>query len=335
MLDELLANFEVTYFDRFEVNPKWPDVLEGVACLQQSPCDVIIAIGGGTAIDMGKLICCFAAQTGDLDSIVEDNATIAAATIPLIAIPTTAGTGSETTHFAVVYREGTKYSIADDSILPEVAIVDWRLTQTLPPRITANTGLDALCQAIESIWSVHSSRESMRFATEAAQLTIRHLANAVNAPTDEARAAMSRAANLAGRAINLTKTTAPHAISYAITHDFGIPHGHAVALTLGPILEFNAGVTGSDVVDARGAQHVQETMTSICRLFQCETPSEARLAFEHLVQSIGCATRLGELGIGSADQRAEIAANVNANRLGNNPRRLSIEQLDDILASIC
>lgn len=324
----------VVQFNQFEANPKWPDVIEGVAKFKESGSDVILAIGGGTAIDVAKLVRCFAAQSGDLDRITEGNTPITTPTVPLIAIPTTAGTGSEATHFAVVYRDGQKHSVAHESILPDVALVDWRLTRSLPPQITAATGLDALCQAIESMWSVHSDEASVQFAIEAADLAFNHLAAAVNTPNDTSRAAMSRAANLAGKAINLTKTTAPHAISYSITHDFGIAHGHAVAITLGPLLEFNAAVDASNVVDSRGVAHVQEKIASICRLFNCQTSGAARLAFEQLLRSIGCAIRLGELGFGSDDQLAKIAANVNTDRLGNNPRRLSTKQIVAVLESI-
>ena len=223
----------VVEFDAFENNPRSEDVLKGVEQYRRTPSDVIVAVGGGTALDVAKLIRCLAAQRRPAADIIKDNSLIEPSACPLVAVPTTAGTGSEATHFAVLYRDGVKESIAHHSIMPDVAVVDWRLTESVPPRITAETGLDALTQAIESIWCIRSTEESISYSVEALELILEHLETAVHAPAPDAREAMSRAAHLAGKAINITKTTAPHAISYKITHDFGIAHGHAVALTLG------------------------------------------------------------------------------------------------------
>jgi alcohol dehydrogenase class IV len=150
---------------------------------------------------------------------------------PLIAIPTTSGTGTEATCFAVVYIDKTKYSLKHSSILPDYTIIDPTLTHAMPPLVTAATGMDALAQAIESYWGVKSTHESQAYAREAITLTLAYLKAACQNEV-EARDAMSRAANLAGKAINLTETTACHAVSYPITSYFNVPHGHAVALTL-------------------------------------------------------------------------------------------------------
>ena len=325
---------DIVEFDGFANNPQLEDVLRGVQHYRRTPCDVIVAIGGGTALDIAKLIRCFAGQHHSPTDIIADNSLIENAACPLVAVPTTAGTGAEATHFAVLYCGGVKHSVAHQSILPDVAVVDWRLTQSLPPKITAETGLDALSQAIESIWCIHSTEESMSYSVEALELVLAHLEDAVHAPTAASRAAMSRAAHLAGKAINITKTTAPHAISYNITHRFGIAHGHAVALTLGPVLVFNTNVSETDVTDPRGVEHVREIIGVILAQLKCTDAEDGRARIEELMESIGCRTRLSGLGIAGSATRKAIAESVNVDRLRNNPRALTATQVIHLLESI-
>src|SRR5207248_4789041 len=125
-----------------------------------------------------------------------------------------------------------KYSVCHEFLLPDIAIVDPILTHKMSPRLTAITGMDALSQAIESYWSIHSTEESKGYAREAIRIIVDQLPKAVNEPTNDSRLAMARASHLAGKAINVTRTTAPHALSYALTSRFGVPHGQAVSLTL-------------------------------------------------------------------------------------------------------
>jgi alcohol dehydrogenase class IV len=322
-------------FDAFEVNPKLPDIMRGLELFRSEPFDAIIAIGGGTAIDVAKSIRCFAAHHVAPLDLVQGKAPIdQISDCALVAVPTTAGTGSEATHFAVVYVDGVKHSVAHTSLLPDAAVLDASLTESLPPAITATTGLDALCQAIESLWSVHSTQDSMCLAEEALGLAWQHLHAAVHTPTIEHRRAMLRAANLAGKAINITKTTGPHALSYAITVNHQVPHGHAIALTLAAFLRFNAGTTEDNVADPRGAEHVRRTIERICKQFGASDPNTAATNFQTLVHAIGCATRLRDVGVGDERALSAIAQSVNAQRLANNPRNASAQDLRDILDSV-
>jgi alcohol dehydrogenase class IV len=181
--------------------------------------------------------------------------------------------------------------------------VDPALTFSLSPRLTAITGLDAFAQAVESYWSVHSTAASRAYARRAIQLVLGSLSGAVHAPTPATRRAMSKAAHLAGRAINLTKTTAAHALSYPLTSYFGIPHGHAVALTLGQLLLYNSGVAADDVNDARGAAFVRRTIDELVALRGARTPEDACRRVEALTQDVGLPTRLSELGCTSSSRR--------------------------------
>ena len=142
---------------------------------------------------------------------------------------------------------------------------------------------------------------------------------------------MARAAHLAGQAINLTKTTVPHALSYTITSAHGLPHGAAVALTLGATLEFNGEVSESNCLDSRGSVAVRERMMMIYSAMGACDAAEAAGRFNELVKAIGCPTNLAEAGITKAAQVKRICATVNVERLANNPRRLTPEDLRGLL----
>jgi alcohol dehydrogenase class IV len=145
---------------------------------------------------------------------------------------------------------------------------------------------------------------------------------------------MMHAAHLAGTAINETFTTAPHAISYKLTSAHGVPHGHAVALTLGAVLQFNAETTEEDCVDPRGPGHVREVIASICQIFGVATPGDANEWIRQRMFDTGLANTLGGVGAGSDTAISRIAASVNMERLANNPRSMGTEAVIQLLETI-
>lgn len=220
-----LTNCEIVEFCEFSVNPKIEDAHVGVERFVQSKADVIVAIGGGSVMDMAKLIRHLSTEKGRI--------------VPLHAMPTTSGTGAEATHFAVIYIDGKKQSIAADDVLPDVAVVYPPFTYKNDAYLTACTGFDALAQAIESYWSNGATDESRKYAVRAIGLLWKQLPQLVQAPTIELRKQVAEGAYWAGRAINISTTTAPHAFSYVFTSKYGYPHGHAVALTFPFFMRLN------------------------------------------------------------------------------------------------
>ena len=208
----------VTDFENFSSNPKDEEAQQGLSLVLQTKPDVIIGIGGGSAMDMAKLIRHYAAEQGYI--------------VPLWAIPTTAGTGAEATHFAVVYRDGKKCSVEAEDILPDVVMLYPPFTYNNDAYLTACTGFDALAQAIEAFWNPNATKESDSYALRAIAHIHRQLPTCVkNTGVQYLRDDLLLGAYYAGKAINITKTTAPHAFSYAFTTYCGYPHGHAVAIT--------------------------------------------------------------------------------------------------------
>ena len=227
---------EIFPFSDFEENPKLEDVQKGLSYLEEFNADIIIAIGGGSVLDISKLIRFFYSYDGDpIGTKFEKKKDL----LPLLALPTTAGTGCEATHFAVMYKDKVKYSVEHDDILPNYAFVYPPFTYNNPPYLTACTGFDALAQGIEAFWNLNATKESDEYAIKAIKLLWPNLPSAVNNPTNEIRNKIAEGSYWAGRAINITKTTAPHAFSYAFTTYCGLPHGHAVALTFPFFFELN------------------------------------------------------------------------------------------------
>ena len=145
---------------------------------------------------------------------------------------------------------------------------------------------------------------------------------------------MSRAAHLAGRAINVSKTTAPHAISYAISMQTGAQHGMAVAVTLAPVLLYNSQTTADDCADPRGVDHVRRMVAKVLKVLGCETPVAAARRIEEIVRSVDSPTRLSDLGLDRDADIEMLVRRVNTERLSNNPRRITPERLHQLLESI-
>ena len=300
----------------------------------ESDCDIVIAVGGGSVIDTAKSINVLSNQEINPRHIIEGKEKIINKGKPLIAIPTTSGAGSEATHFAVVYMEKEKYSLAHEFILPQYSIVDPQLTFHLSSGITATSGIDAFSQAIESFWNVNANDESREYSEEAIKLILENIKSAVNESTEYSRENMSKAAHLAGKAINITKTTAPHAVSYAMTSYYGIPHGQAVCVTLAEFLEFNFNVTESDLMPGLILNEVSANHEKLLRILKCRDISEGKNLINELIKSIGLKTKLSKLNITSRDDLKIISESVNLERLKNNPRSVSKEDIGRILEKI-
>lgn len=325
----ILKDIETIRFSDFSKNPNIDDVLKGIDLFKKANCDLVIAVGGGSVIDMAKLINIFAHQKCHPTEIIHKEKNIANKGVPLIAIPTTAGSGSEATHFAVLYVKTIKYSIAHEFILPDYVLIHSEFTYNLASYISACSGIDALSQAIESMWSIHSTEESIIYSKNAIELIKEHLPQTVRDQNQESRRAMSKASFFAGQAINITKTTAPHALSYAFTSNYKIPHGHAVALTLPSFIEFNYQLTDADCNDKRGVKFVKNKIEDICSLLET-TPDHAKKTLTNFIESLGLEINIRKLLKTAIDVEA-IADSINIERMKNNPRKVTRDQLLKLL----
>ncbi len=327
---DYIKNFEakVVPFCDFTSNPKYEEVVAGVELFKAEECDAIVAIGGGSAIDVAKCIKLYCKMPkGEIYLKQEYSDT----GIPLIAMPTTAGTGSESTPYAVIYYGGVKQSVHHESILPSVAVLDSDVLTGLPVYQKKCTVLDALCQAIESYWSVHSTDECKAYAKAAIEKIRDNIFEYVEENTESSRAEIMSAANLAGRAICITATTAPHAMSYKITSKYGFPHGHAVAIGLHRVWKYML-ENGDKCTDKRGFDYLLTTFGEIAKALGYDSAEEAIDGFKVMLNRLEICD---PDEIGDLDAAAEtLAASVNVERLGNNPVALDKEALLKIYLEI-
>ncbi|MHA1410900.1 MAG: phosphonoacetaldehyde reductase [Candidatus Odinarchaeia archaeon] len=334
LIGKIINKYNFIKFHNFETNPKIEDIKKGIDLFNESKCDFIIGVGGGSVMDMAKAISLLARQKKDIKEIIKNWNSLANRKIPSVMIPTTAGTGSESTHFSTIYIGKKKYSLAHNSLIPDYAILDPTFTERLPAYITAYTGMDALCQAIESFWSVNSSEESRKYSKQAIDLILPNIIKAVNFPDKEARKNMLKGSNLAGKAINIAETTGAHAISYPITSYFNVPHGHAVALTLLYFIEFNYYVNSSNIQDRRGTKFVKDKFKELLDIIKVRTPIEAKEKFLYIMKTIRLEHNLSKLGISNDGIEIIIKKGFNLQRMKNNPRTVNKEDLKRLLRSI-
>ena len=240
------AGAPVVTVTNIETNPDCADLFESCRAFGAAPhADVIVALGGGSMIDAAKVL---AASSGDFDNVrrhlIGDSPLDASAIMPIIAIPTTAGTGSEVTSWATVWdaAHGNKYSLAHPKLYPETAVLDPALTVGAPRELTLATGLDALSHALESIWNVNSNPVSASYAVEAAREIIDTLPRLMQRLDDvDLRARQAHASLLAGLAFSNTKTALAHNISYDITLRSGTIHGIACSFSLPTVMRWAMG----------------------------------------------------------------------------------------------
>ena len=311
-------NISLTYFSNFKPNPLYESVVEGVRLFKEKECDTIIAVGGGSAMDVAKCIKLYSNMNDDENYLKQ---TIVPNEIPLLAVPTTAGTGSEATRYAVIYYNGEKQSVADYSCIPSVVLMDPSVLETLPEYQKKSTMLDALCHAIESFWSVNSTEESREFSKTAIQMILSNK-DAYLSNEENGNAAMLKAADIAGKAINITQTTAGHAMCYKLTSLYGIAHGHAAALCVCRLFPFMVRHT-EKCIDHRGEDFLKDIFAQIASAMGCENADQACTKFCDIFDSLG-------LSVPKAEEKDfDILKNsVNPTRLKNNPVGLTIEDID-------
>lgn len=271
-------------FDRVEANPRTTTAAEASDVIREDDLDGVVALGGGSVLDAAKAAAMLA--TNELKvTQYEGKNRYAARPKPMVAIPTTCGTGSEVTWVSVLTHEPTrsKISIKGDSMFPDQALVDAELLSTLPGELVASTGLDALTHAVECVTCQAANAISDALAHQAVTLIFRYLERAVAdiEHDDEAREAMARASTLAGMAFGNADVAAVHCLSEALGGLYDVPHGLTNAVLLAPVMRYHQRVAtpalaaldravfpdaaSRDGDESDRAEHFLEALEELCR----------------------------------------------------------------------
>lgn len=303
-----------------------PDVEECRACAMYAKCehiDFIVALGGGSVIDLAKAVSVMVVQDLDIMQWIQQPSTIPLQHVPVIAMPTTAGTGSEMTCVCVVsdHSMDKKIPLSSKSFYPSLAIVDPELTYSLSKHSSASTGFDVLSHAIEAYWSVHHQPICDALAIHAIKLVFTYLKQVNEDPTNVlAREKMAEASCIAGLAFTLPKTTAPHACSYPLTNLLGIPHGEACALTLPYFMRLH---------HIRGCERVQE----IANLSGFSDVEDMVMEIEFLRQELGLQTDLRNYTI-QVEQFEKLVMDSMNQTLQNNPIALTQADIREVFQTL-
>lgn len=293
-LIESQVNHYVIYND-FESNPKYNDILKCLNKINLIEFDSIIAIGGGSVIDFAKGLIYY----GDSKSIRK-----------FIAIPTTSGTGAEETCFGVVYINNIKSSIQNQKLKPDKIFLIPELTLRLNKQTTLTSSLDCLSQSIEALWSNNANNLSTYYAIKSLELCAKYFEKNIYAPTLKSRKGMQKAANYSGKAINISKTTAPHAFSYGFTSEYGISHGLAVAITLPYFMNYNL----------NSKNEIREIILKIFNFKKIDVLSNL---LKKIINDIFPDFKSICKSIYEDEKSSNLTSKINEERLKNNPTRVS------------
>lgn len=278
----------------------------------------IVAIGGGTVIDCAK--------------IVLSKLTLETRCLPkLVAIPTTIGTGSEVTPFATFYLEGIKQSLDNPSLCPSEFFLVPELLANLPGNVVGANLADALAHAVESFWSIHATDESRKYSKSALQRigTFFHLADLRNM---EIKFELQIAANDAGKAIAITRTTGAHAFSYPLTGRFNIAHGEAVGYFLPLFFEYNMSLTQDSCAHPKGSEYVRDSIFQILSTLKVPPNSEAPKALYQGLKKWGLNRDSINREVREKFDLDEFIKSATQNsRASNNPRRIDPESISPIV----
>ena len=323
LVDEILEQSNGALTASFgELSPN-PDVTEVDACadvIREKNIGFVVALGGGSSMDCAKAAASIALTEDSIRKYHGTGVAMPQEHLPLIAIPTTAGTGSEVTCVAVLsdHANGKKSPIVSDGFFPDYAIIDPELTYTMPPKVTAGTGIDVLSHALEGFWSKGHQPVCDACALHAADLVFKYLYRAYENPSDEeAREKMCEASVIAGLAFTLPKTTASHACSFPLTNLHHIPHGEACGLTLDYFARINAkGPEGGRIDDFAKRLGFKDT-------------SDMADAIHELKEKLHLRNDLKDLKL-SEEQIADLVRISRHPNLYNNPVEITDEMLDEM-----
>ena len=313
----------VEIFSDIRPNPTTDNVNDCVRLMREVDADFAVALGGGSPMDCCKAACAIARGDDNIEPYHSLGKPISAKeAIPMIAVTTTSGTASEVTNISVLtdISQNLKQPMNDPAMYPKIAVIDPELTLTVPPQVTASTGLDVLSHAIESYWSTLNQPICSACSIYAARLVFEWLEKAYTEPENlTAREKMAEASIVAGVAFSHPRTTGSHACSFPLTNIYGIPHGEACAFTLDYFVKFNAKHADSD-----------GRLDALAKDCGFDSAYEMADEISAMKKRMGMRSRLSEIGCTSDEQIAELTKKSMSMLMKRNPIELSESDIGEM-----
>ncbi len=320
-----LEGKKVAYFSGIEPNPSCESVDEAAAIAREIKADCVVGLGGGSSLDVAKMVACLVTNEGSIyDYYSGGTRELKERSTTLICIPTTAGTGSEVTNVGVFTnrKKGIKMPMVHKLFWPDYAVIDPELTYTLPPAVTASTGMDAFCHAIEAYWNKESVPVCDVLSMGAIKMILENIKRAYDTPDDlEARGAMIVASLIAGISFSQTRTTGIHALSFPLTTEFGASHGTACSITLPAFIRLSKEREG-------------DKLLALARYVGYESVDEFADAVEALMVSMEMPVRLHQIGVKETDLQHITEVGLGAAIIQLTPAVMNEETVYALLKSI-
>jgi alcohol dehydrogenase class IV len=323
-ISKTLPSSKQVIFSGIEPNPTIESLKEGIRLCRRQKADLIVAVGGGSVIDYGKSISVLANAEDDIRDIFYKKKALTTKKVTFIAIPTTFGTSSEITPYAVMTddKQLTKVTLQHKLVFPDAAFINPKFTLSMPKWLVAASCADLFSHAMEAYWSVRATEITDIFAIEAIKLFLQYYSDTFKRPHNlKARERISLASIYAGLAFSNTRTTACHAISYPLTTVFKIPHGIACILSLSKIFEFNS-------------IFIKEKSKRLCGYMGCRGIKAVTNKISLILKSLNIKSRLRDYGLDKKDIKVIQEKAYDSDRLANNPRKINKEDLEKILEVI-
>ncbi|MDC0480909.1 iron-containing alcohol dehydrogenase [Candidatus Pelagibacter sp.] len=327
LFKKIIIDKEIKLFYKKSELPILEELIEIINDIKNFKPDLILAVGGGAVIDYAKIANVVDIRQDLVDLIVNYSYPFKKKYTKLTVIPTTAGSGAEVTSNAVIYVDGIKHSFESELLIPDNFFLIPEFLISAPNKIKASAGFDAIAQALESLVSKKSNDQSVEYASKSLRVSVNSFISFVNNPNMKNATEMSIAANLAGKAISISKTTAPHAASYPFTSLFNISHGHAVGLFFERFFKFNyENLEKSDV-----SFDLKKRFDLIFNLFDVSNIEGFNATISSIKKQAKLEDNMKLLNIDLDKNIEKIIGGVNLLRLGNNPVKINGNDISNII----
>jgi len=328
LFKDSVINKEIKFFyKKFEL-PILEELIEIIKSIRNFKPNLILAIGGGAIIDYAKIANCVEVRDDLKNLIINYSYPFKKKYTHLGVIPTTAGSGAEVTSNAVIYVDGIKHSFENNLLIPDNFFLIPEFLISAPHKIKASAGFDAIAQALESLVSKKSDNKSVDFASKSLKISINSYLSFLKEPNFKNASEMSIAANLAGKAINISKTTAPHAVSYPFSSLFNISHGHAVGLFFENFFKFNF----NNLKKSDTAFDLNKRFQLIFDLLNVKNINDFCTKISVVKKQAKLEDNLIKLKIDINENSEKIIKGINLLRLGNNPIKIDKNDIIKIIS---